>query len=268
MSEELSGRVALVTGGVRGIGLAAAQKLAAKGAKVWIGDLTPETDDAVAAALETIGGGAAYVHLDVTEEQSWIDAIARIEADDGRLDVLVNNAGIDGTGRIQDMSLELWRKVQAVNNDGAFLGVKHGFKLLEKSGKDRKGGSSVINVSSVMGFVAFPESAAYCASKGAIRLFTKACAVEFAAYGVPIRANSVHPGFVQTPLLDQGFERMVTRGVAEKAQDLKDQVAASTPVNRLADPDEIGAVVAFLATEESSYMTGSEVVVDGGYLAR
>lgn len=268
MSGELAGRVALVTGGVRGIGLAAAEKLAAKGAKVWIGDLTPEDDAAVSQALESIGGGAAYVHLNVTEEQSWIDAIAKIEAADGRLDVLVNNAGIDGTGRIQDMSLELWRKVQAVNSDGAFLGVKHSFALMEKSGKDRKGGSSVINVSSIMGFVAFPESSAYCASKGAIRLFTKACAVEFAAYGVPIRANSVHPGFVQTPLLDEGFDRMVSRGVAEKAQDLKDQVASSTPVNRLADPDEIGDAVAFLATEASSYMTGSEMVVDGGYLAR
>jgi len=268
MSGGLEGRVAIVTGGLRGIGLAASMQLAAKGAKVWVGDLTPADHAEVAPALEQIGNGAAYIELDVASEQSWIDAVAKVEGEDGRLDVLVNNAGIDGTGRIQDMSLDLWRKVQSVNSDGAFLGVKHSFALMEKSGKDRKGGSSIINVSSVMGFVAFPESAAYCASKGAIRLFTKACAVEFAAYGVPIRTNSVHPGFVQTPLLDAGFERMVKRGVADKAQDLKDQVAASTPVNRLADPEEIAAAIAFLATEDASYMTGSEVVVDGGYLAR
>ncbi|WP_066552281.1 SDR family NAD(P)-dependent oxidoreductase [Croceicoccus bisphenolivorans] len=268
MSKQLEGNVALVTGGLRGIGLAAVQKLLEKGAKVWIGDLTAADDGVVSSTLSGLSGDVAYVRLDVTDEQSWIDAIAKIDEADGRLDVLVNNAGIDGTGRIQDMTLDLWRKVQAVNSDGAFLGVKHGFALMEKSGKDRKGGSSIVNVSSIMGFVAFPESAAYCASKGAIRNFTKACAVEFAAYGVPIRANSVHPGFVQTPLLDEGFQRMVSRGVAEKAQDLKDQVASSTPVNRLADPDEIATAIAFLATEDASYMTGSEVVVDGGYLAR
>ncbi|WP_338068095.1 SDR family NAD(P)-dependent oxidoreductase [Croceicoccus ponticola] len=260
--------VALVTGGLRGIGLAAAQGLAAKGAKVWICDLKGDGDAEVADALSGIGNGAAYLKLDVTDEQSWIDAMAKIEASDGRLDVLVNNAGIDGTGRIHEMSLELWRKVQAVNSDGAFLGTKHAYAMMEKSGKDRKGGSSIVNISSIMGFVAFPESSAYCASKGAIRLFTKAAALEFATYGAPIRVNSVHPGFVQTPLLDEGFERMVQRGVAEKAEDLKQQVAASTPVNRLADVEEIANAVVFLASEEASYMTGSEVVVDGGYLTR
>jgi NAD(P)-dependent dehydrogenase (short-subunit alcohol dehydrogenase family) len=268
MSDELKGRVAIVTGGLRGIGYASAEKLLEKGAKVWIGDLKPQGDATVATALSALGARAAYLHLDVTDEQSWIDAIKTVEDADGRLDILVNNAGIDGTGRIQDMTLDLWRKVQAVNSDGAFLGTKHAYRLLEQAGKDRKGGASIINVSSVMGFVAFPESSAYCASKGAIRLFTKASAVEFATYGVPIRVNSVHPGFVQTPLLDEGFERMVSRGVAEKADDLKQQVAASTPVNRLASIDEIGDAVAFLATEASSYMTGSEMVVDGGYLAR
>lgn len=267
MTGQLAGRVALVTGAVRGIGLAAAHSLAAKGAKVWIADLKPEDDPAVAETLAGFEGGA-YLPLDVTDEAQWQAAIARIEGEDGRLDILVNNAGIDGTGRVQDMTLELWRKVQAVNSDGAFLGTKHAYALLEKSGKDRKGGSSIVNVSSVMGFVAFPESAAYCASKGAIRQFSKACAVEFATYGVPIRANSVHPGFVQTPLLDEGFERMVARGVAEKAGDLKDQVSGSTPVGRLATPEEIGDAIAFLASDEASYMTGSEMVVDGGYIAR
>jgi len=264
----LANTVALVTGGLRGIGLACAQGLSSRGAKVWIGDLKAESDDEVADALCAIGNGADYVRLDVTDEQSWIDTVAKIADADGRLDVLVNNAGIDGTGRIQDMDFALWRRVQAVNSDGAFLGTKQCYALLEKSGKDRKGGSSIVNISSIMGFVAFPESSAYVASKGAIRLFTKAAALEFATYGAPIRVNSVHPGFVQTPLLDEGFERMVQRGVVEKADDLKAQVAASTPVNRLADVEEIANAVAFLASTEASYMTGSEVVVDGGYLTR
>ena len=267
MSGDLTGRVALVTGAVRGIGLAAAHSMAAKGAKVWIADLKAEGDDAVSQALESVPGGA-YLSLDVADEAQWQAAIARIEDEDGRLDILVNNAGIDGTGRVQDMTLDLWRKVMSVNSDGAFLGTKHAYALLEKSGKDRKGGSSIVNVSSVMGFVAFPESSAYCASKGAIRQFSKACAVEFATYGAPIRVNSVHPGFVQTPLLDEGFDRMVARGVAEKADDLKDQVSASPPVGRLGTMQEIGAAIAFLASEEASYMTGSEMVVDGGYIAR
>lgn len=264
----LANTVALVTGGLRGIGLACAEGLASRGAKVWIADLKPEGDAEVAEALTAIGNGAAYLRLDVADEQSWIDAVARIGDAEGRLDILVNNAGIDGTGRIQDMDFALWRKVQAVNSDGAFLATKHCYALLEKSGKDRKGGSSIVNISSIMGFVAFPESSAYVASKGAIRLFTKAAALEFATYGAPIRVNSVHPGFVQTPLLDEGFNRMVERGVAEKAEDLKAQVASSTPVNRLADVEEIANAVAFLASTEASYMTGSEVVVDGGYLTR
>ncbi|MDQ4421549.1 SDR family oxidoreductase [Sphingobium sp. DEHP117] len=268
MTKKLDGCVALVTGGVRGIGLGAVRALAAQGAKVWMTDLAEVESDAVASALAEVDGTAQYQRLDVTDEASWADAIARVQAEDDRLDILVNNAGIDGTGRIQDMTLDLWRKVQAVNTDGAFLGVKTAFELMNRSGKLREGGAAIVNVSSVMGFVAFPESAAYCASKGAIRTFTKACAVEFAAYDVPIRANSVHPGFVQTPLVDEGFERLVARGMAKSVQTLKDQIADMTPVKRLAHIDEIAKAIVFLVSEDASYMTGSEMVVDGGYLAR
>ncbi|GGD78867.1 SDR family NAD(P)-dependent oxidoreductase [Croceicoccus mobilis] len=267
MTATMDGRVALVTGGLRGIGFAAARALVARGAKVWLADLKDSDDPAVADALSSLSG-SAYVQLDVTQEAAWQDAIAQIDKADGRLDVLVNNAGIDGTGRVQDLSLDKWRRVQAVNSDAAFLGTKHAYALLEASGKDRKGGSSIVNVSSIMGLVTFPDSSAYCASKGAIRQFSKACAVEFAAHGVPIRANSIHPGFVQTPLLDEGFDAMVARGQAQKAEDLKNLVSSSTPVGRLATAQEIGDAIAFLASEESSYMTGSEMVVDGGYVAR
>ncbi|GGC17017.1 dehydrogenase [Novosphingobium marinum] len=264
----LEGRVALVTGGLRGIGLATAERLAQDGAKVVVSDLSPESDPTVAEVLGRLGENASYISFNVAEEQGWKDAVATISERYGRLDVLVNNAGIDGTGKIHEMDFAVWRKVQAVNCDAAFLSAKYAYALLKSAGEQTAGGASIINVSSVMGFVSFPESSAYSTSKGGVRLFTKAAALEFATENVPIRVNSVHPGFVETPLLTEGFDRMVERGVAEKAEDLVGLVATSTPMNRLARPEEVAAVIAFLACDDASYVTGSEYVVDGGYLTR
>jgi len=148
------------------------------------------------------------------------------------------------------------------------MGTKRFVPLMAESGSAVEGGSSIVNVSSIMGLVGYAEVSAYNASKGAVRLFTKGIAIEFATKGMPIRANSVHPGFVETPLLKAGFQRWVDKGVAEKPQDLVDAMNAATPMGRLAQPREIAAGIAFLAGPDASYMTGSEMVIDGGWTAQ
>ncbi|WP_321390434.1 SDR family NAD(P)-dependent oxidoreductase [Emcibacter sp.] len=262
----LDGRVVLVSGALRGIGRAIAECLAAEGATTILTDLDAEDTAEVANALETIAG-AHYIRLDATQEEQWKAAAEHVEADFGRLDVLVNNVGADLTGKVQDLELEAWHRLMSLNLDSVFLGTKYFFALLEKAGKLTPYGSSIINISSIMGIVGLGEVSAYNASKGAVRLFTKSNALEFAENGTPIRVNSVHPGFVETPLLHKGMEKWAARA-GTTAQALIDAMAEGTPVKRLAQPVEIGKVVAFLACDDSSYMTGSEVVVDGGWTAR
>ncbi len=249
----LEGRVALVTGGLRGIGRAIAERLLADGARVMLADLA---DDA-AEDIASLGPDAAYIRLDVTDEADWARAIDAIEQRFGRLDILVANAGIGGSAPVRDMSLVDWRKTMAVNLDGVFLATRYCCDLLARGGADWAGGAAIVNISSIMGLVALPGVSAYNASKGAVRLFTKATALEFAADKRPIRVNSVHPGFVETPLL-----------VDTSTKEAIDFYTASTPVGRMAQPHEIAAVVSFLASDDASYMTGSELVVDGGYTAQ
>lgn len=249
----LEGRVALVTGGLRGIGRAIAERLLADGARVMLADLAEDAD----ADLAVLGENAAYARLDVSDEAGWGRAVEAIERRFGRLDILVANAGIGGTGPVREMALADWRGTMSVNLDGVFLATKHCCDLLGRSGADWAGGAAIVNVSSIMGLVALPGVSAYNASKGAVRLFTKSTALEFAAGKLPIRVNSVHPGFVETPLL-----------VDTSTQEAIDFYTASTPVGRMAQPREIASVVAFLASDDASYMTGSELVVDGGYTAQ
>lgn len=267
MSSRLSGRVALVSGALRGIGRACAECLAADGARVVLTDLDAEASDDVRSALAAMPD-SVYVQLDATSEEAWQRARAEVEQRFGRLDVLVNNVGSDLTGKVQDLKLEAWRRLMALNVDSTFLGTKTFQPLLATIGATTPCGSSIVNISSVMGLVGLAEASAYNASKGAVRLFTKAIALEFAEGRVPIRANSVHPGFVETPLLLKGFENWAARVGNVTAQQLIDTMAETTPIKRLAKPTEIGKVVAFLASDDSSYMTGSEVVVDGGWSAR
>lgn len=251
----LEGRVALITGGLKGIGRATAERFLSEGASVMIADL-PAPDDA-AEALAALGDKAAYVQLDVGDEAAWPAAVAAIRERFGRLDILVANAGIDGTGKVQEMTLAQWHRTMRVNCDGVFLSTSHCADLLASSGRDWPGGASIINISSIMGLVGLGGVSAYNASKGAVRLFTKSTALEFAAAKSPIRVNSVHPGFVETPLL-----------MGSSDSDAIAFYTASTPMGRMAQPAEIASVIAFLASDDASYVTGAEFVVDGGYTSQ
>lgn len=264
----LAGRVALVTGALRGIGLAMAERFLAEGAQVVLSDLAAADSADVTATLARLGEAASYVQLDVAQEAAWQAAVVTVRARHARLDVLVNNAGIDGTGAVESMDFALWRKVMAVNVDGVFLGIKTCQPLLAETGATTPYGSSIINVSSIMGLVGYADTAPYNTSKGAVRLLTKSVAIEFATKRTPIRVNSLHPGFVRTPLLELGFQNWVNLGMAEKVQDLVDAVSEATPNGRLAESPEIAAAALFLASDDSSYCTGSELVVDGGWTAR
>lgn len=255
MSGRLEGRVALVTGGLKGIGRAIVERLLADGASVMLADLPSPAD--AAGDIAALGQRAGYAPLDVGDETAWPPVVAEIRERFGRLDILVANAGIGGTGPVREMSLAEWHRTLRVNLDGVFLATKHCADQLAAGGRDWKGGASIINISSIMGLVALPQAGPYNASKGAVRLFTKSTALEFAAGHIPIRVNSVHPGFVETPLLIETSDQAAI-----------DFYKASTPMGRLAQPAEIASVVAFLASDDASYVTGSELVVDGGYTAQ
>jgi len=264
----LAGRVALVSGGLRGIGLAIAERYVQEGAAVVLADLGAPSHGDVQSILSRLGSTASYLKLDVVQEAEWRSAEASIRASHGRLDILVNNAGVDCTGAVETLEMAAWRRIMSVNVDGVFLGTKTFTPLLAETGRRTRFGSSVINISSIMGLVGYSETSAYNASKGAVRLFTKSVAIEFAKKRTPIRVNSIHPGFVKTPLLEIGMENWVRLGMAEKAQDLIDGLAAATPNGRLAEPSEIAGAAFFLASDDSSYCTGSELVVDGGWTAQ
>ena len=248
----VAGKVALVTGAASGIGRASAEILAREGASVVLTDVQASGED-VAEGIRKAGGKARFVGHDVSSESEWTSIIAGVEKAEGRLDVLVNNAGIAVAGLIHELSLEDWRRQMAVNVDGVFLGVKTSLPLMRKG----KAGS-IINISSIAGLRGAANLSAYCTSKGAVRLFTKSVAIECAAMQDGIRCNSIHPGLIETPIWGQ-----VVPG-SNEPMDLDAAAALRVPLRRKGWPDDIAKVVLFLASEDSGYMTGEEVVVDGG----
>ena len=241
----LGGRVAFVSGGLRGIGRASVERFVAEGAKVVLSDL--DDDQRAHESLGHLGSSVSYLRADVTNEEDWQRALALVQDTHGACHILVNNAGIDLTGAVEDLELTDWRRIMAINVDGVFLGTKLFVPLLAECGAAVEGGASIVNVSSIMGLVGYNEVSAYNASKGAVRMFTKGIAIEFATKQMPIRANSVHPGFVDTPLLKAGFQRWVDKGFAEQPDDIVTMMNAATPIGRLARPEEIAAGIAFLA---------------------
>jgi len=247
----LQGKVALITGAARGQGAEEARMFAKEGAKVVLADVTDQEGIAVAAEIAEAGGDAFYVHLDVTNEDEWTAAVQSAVAAFGKLDILVNNAGIWRRGHVLETSSEQWDEIMDVNAKGVFLGTKAAIPEMRKAG-----GGSIVNISSTAGLVGSKTSAAYSASKGAVRIFTKSTAVQYAAEG--IRANSIHPGPIDTDMGDQ-----VWPDAASKAASV-----TRTALNRMGTATDIAYGALYLASDESSFVTGSELVIDGGVTAQ
>ena len=258
----LVGKVGFITGGASGIGAATAKAMTDEGAKVVIADVQDGMGEALVRELREGGADAIYIHVDVTNEDDWKRAVDETLTVFGRLDVLVNNAGIGGRRTPGDSNdLENWKQVMAVNSTGPFLGVKAVVEPMKKIG-----GGSIVNISSIYGIVGPARAGqqdpsegitgAYNASKGAIRLLSKAAALQLSKYN--IRVNSVHPGFIDTPLTSRLFA---------DAQ-LKETYRQLHPIGRLGKPEDIANAVLYLSSDEASFVTGAELVVDGGYTAQ
>jgi len=248
--DRLKGKVALISGGARGQGAAEARLFAGEGANVVIGDVLDDLCKKTADEINSKSGrnAVAALRLDVTRAADWRDAVHACERQFGGLDVLVNNAGIANVKGIEETSEEEWDSIVNINQKGVWLGMKAAVPVMR-----RRGGGSIINISSIYGIIGSSGSAAYHGTKGAVRLLTKAAAVQYAPD--KIRVNSVHPGVILTPMVD-----VVPRSELQPIIDM-------APMKRAAQPEEVGWCVVFLASDEASFVTGAELVVDGGYTA-
>ena len=254
----LKGKVALLTGAaaaldseIMGFGGAVAHRFVREGAKIILTDIRDDLGKKAAAALRTQGHEVIYISLDVTREAAWKQVVTKVLNTFGRLDILFNNAGLALPAKIEDMTEEMWDRELNVHAKGVFLGTKTVISAMRKGG-----GGSIVNTSSIMGIVGSPRAPAYSAAKGAIRLFTKSAALQYAKEN--IRVNSIHPGYVVTPLTDEIFAD----------PHVHKELVRQTPIGRLGTVEDVANGVLFLASDESSWVTGSELVIDGGMTAR
>ena len=247
----ITGAAAALPGELMGFGGAAAHLFAREGARVMITDLQDELGERSAAALREAGGDVRYLHLDVTSASQWTDAIDATVSAFGKLDTLVNNAGISVAARVEDLSEAEWDAELSVHAKGVFLGTRAAIPAMRASG-----GGSIVNISSIMGIVGSPTSPAYSAAKGAIRIFTKSAALQYAREN--IRVNSVHPGYADTPLTREVFA----------PPEVREALQRQTPMHRLGSAEDIAWGIVYLASDESAFVTGSELVIDGGMTAR
>jgi 3(or 17)beta-hydroxysteroid dehydrogenase len=258
----LEGKVVMVTGAASGIGRATAVLMAAEGAMVALTDINEAAGEEAANQIKAGGGQPLFIAHDVAAEESWQSALRAVTSRFGRLDILVNNAGVALGGPIADTSLDDWRWVMSVNLDGVFLGTKYGIRTMRQTG-----GGSIVNISSASGIVGRPLSGAVSASKGGVRLLTKTAALECAARGYKIRVNSIHPGGVDTNIFEgQGWWPNF-RGERSHEQEAREEIRNETPMRRLAHPEEVARAIIFLASDEASFITGAELLVDGGLTA-
>jgi NAD(P)-dependent dehydrogenase (short-subunit alcohol dehydrogenase family) len=247
----LAGKVAIISGGASGMGVAEARLFAREGARVIIADVLDEDGERIAAEIAADGDEALFVRTDVTSESDWKRAVETVVERFGRLDILVNNAGLSSSSAPDPLDSDGWHRIMAVNATGVFLGTKHAIPAMQAAG-----GGAIVNISSIMGFVGGEGGhPAYHASKGAVRIFTKAIAVRYGPHG--IRANSVHPGFLP-PM----------RSSRPRNPAAMEEIINQTPLRRTGEPIEVAYGVLFLASDEASFITGTELVIDGGFIAR
>ena len=253
MAGRLEGKAAFITGGASGLGRAMAIAFAAEGARVAIADIDqPRGRD----AAKTIGDKAIFLAHDVTSEEQWIANLGEAARVLGHLDTLVNNAGIGTRGNVEQTTLAEWRRIHAVNLEGPFLGCKHAIPLIAEAG-----GGAIINISSVAGLIGARDSAAYCASKGGVRLLTKSVAMHCAHRKNGVRCNSIHPVYTDTPMVGQMLAE------SRSPEKMLEALKAMVPLGRLGTPEELAAMAVYLVSDEARFVTGAEFVFDGGYTA-
>jgi 3(or 17)beta-hydroxysteroid dehydrogenase len=255
MVGRVKGKVAVVTGGGMGLGRAASLLLASEGASVVVTDIDEASGRDTVRMIAEAGAVSLFLRHDVSREDEWLPVMQAVEQNFGRLDVMVNNAGIAIARNVEETTLDDWKRTMAVNLDGVFLGCKHAIQLMKRTG------GSIINLSSIDGIIGEADLAAYCASKGGVRTLTKAVAVHCAEARYGIRCNSIHPGYIWTPQTEKYLTDLGSVEI-EKAKATKRH-----PIGFLGEPSDVAHMVLYLASDESRFVTGAEMVVDGGYLA-
>ena len=263
----LDGKVALISGAARGIGGETAQLIAQAGAKVVVGDVLDDRGRQTVSAITTGGAQAEYIRLDVTREDSWVAAIDLAVDRFGKLDILVNNAGVFVGKGIEEISLEEWNRLVAVNMTGVFLGTRMAAPALREAAKSSEHGSAIVNLASIAGIVGSQLDPLYSMTKGGVTLFTKSAALEFGRKGYRIRVNSIHPGVIQTDMGEQTFVARAQRSGANDTTKVRQTVTETVPWGRLGVPMDIAKGIVFLASDDAGYMNGAGLVVDGGVTA-